>query len=57
MSSDIMPTIKYLITAGVQVTLINIPNEYIEEEHKYFYESPEDWGSFEYWGLNEEEIL
>ena len=62
-SGDIMPTIKDLNTVGVQVNLIIIPNEYIEEELKYFYESPEDWGGFEDWGdfedlgLNEDEIL
>lgn len=54
---DIMSTIERLNKHVCQVTLIKIPNEYIEEELKYFYESPEDWGGFEYWGLNEGEIL
>lgn len=54
---DIMSTIERLNKHVCQVTLIKIPNEYIEEELKYFYESPEDWDSFEYWGLNEGEIL
>jgi hypothetical protein len=53
---DIMSTIERLNKHVCQVTLIKIPNEYIEEELKYFYESPEDWDSFEYWGLNEDEI-
>lgn len=53
---DIMSIIERLNKHVCQVTLIKIPNEYIEEELKYFYESPEDWDSFEYWGLNENEI-
>lgn len=53
---DIMSIIERLNKHVCQVTLIKIPNEYIEEELKYFYESPEDWGGFEDWGLNEDEI-
>jgi hypothetical protein len=53
---DIMSIIERLNKHVCQVTLIKIPNEYIEEELKYFYDLFEDWDSFEYWGLNEDKI-
>lgn len=53
---DIISTIERLNKHVCQVTLIKIPNEYIEEELKYIYDLFEDWGGFEYWGLNEDEI-
>lgn len=53
---DIMSTIERLNKHVCQVTLIKIPNEYIEEELKHIYDLFEYWDSFEYWGLNEDEI-
>ena len=53
---DIMSTIERLNKHVCQVTLIKIPNEYIEEELKHIYDLFEYWDNFEYLGLNEDEI-